>query len=101
PAPPLQAARAAGMQAFATVVSDAHTEAGFLQEAAHIKQLGVDGKSLINPRQIELLHNLYAPTRKEVAHARLVVDAAAAAAREGRGVGALPGQLVARRGLDR
>ncbi|TGC16166.1 citrate lyase subunit beta, partial [Salmonella enterica subsp. enterica serovar Enteritidis] len=68
----LQAARSAGIQAFDTVYSDANNEAGFLQEAAHIKQLGFDGKSLINPRQIELLHNLYAPTRKEVAHARLV-----------------------------
>ncbi len=64
----LQAARAAGIQAFDTVYSDANNEAGFLQEAALIKQLGFDGKSLINPRQIEL-HNLYAPTAKEVAHA--------------------------------
>lgn len=53
----LQAARSAGIQAFDTVYSDANNEAGFLQEAAHIKQLGFDGKSLINPRQIDLLHN--------------------------------------------
>ena len=66
----LQAARSAGIQAFDTVYSDANNEAGFLQEAAHIKQLGFDGKSLINPRQIDLLHNLYAPTQKEVDHAR-------------------------------
>ncbi|EDD8164141.1 citrate lyase subunit beta [Salmonella enterica subsp. enterica serovar Typhimurium] len=90
----LQAARSAGIQAFDTVYSDANNEAGFLQEAAHIKQLGFDGKSLINPRQIELLHNLYAPTRKEVAHARLVVEAAEAAAREGLGVVSLNGKMV-------
>ncbi|MCP6199008.1 HpcH/HpaI aldolase/citrate lyase family protein, partial [Klebsiella pneumoniae] len=42
----LQAARAAGIQAFDTVYSDANTEEGFLREAAHIKQLGFDGKSL-------------------------------------------------------
>lgn len=90
----LQAARSAGIQSFDTVYSDANNEAGFLQEAAHIKQLGFDGKSLINPRQIELLHNLYAPTRKEVAHARLVVEAAEAAAREGLGVVSLNGKMV-------
>lgn len=90
----LQAARSAGIQAFDTVYSDANNEAGFLQEASHIKQLGFDGKSLINPRQIELLHNLYAPTRKEVAHARLVVEAAEAAAREGLGVVSLNGKMV-------
>ncbi|HID9655267.1 TPA: citrate (pro-3S)-lyase subunit beta [Serratia marcescens] len=90
----LQAARAAGIQAFDTVYSDANNEAGFLQEAALIKQLGFDGKSLINPRQIELLHNLYAPTAKEVAHAQRVVDAAEAAEREGRGVVSLNGKMV-------
>ncbi len=82
----LQAARSAGIQAFDTVYSDANNEAGFCKEAAHIKQLGFDGKSLINPRQIDLLHNLYAPTQKEVDHARRVVEAAEAAAREGLGV---------------
>ncbi|WP_241164758.1 aldolase/citrate lyase family protein, partial [Serratia marcescens] len=88
------AARAAGIQAFDTVYSDANNEAGFLQEAALIKQLGFDGKSLINPRQIELLHNLYAPTAKEVAHAQRVVDAAEAAELEGRGVVSLNGKMV-------
>ena len=90
----LQAARAAGIQAFDTVYSDANNEAGFLKEAAHIKQLGFDGKSLINPRQIDLLHNLYAPTQLEVEHAQRVVDAADAAAREGRGVVSLNGKMV-------
>ena len=65
-----------------------------MQEAALIKQLGFDGKSLINPRQIELLHNLYAPTEKEVRYARAVVDAAAAAEAEGRGVVSLNGKMV-------
>lgn len=90
----LQAARAAGIQAFDTVYSDASNDAGFLHEAAHIKQLGFDGKSLINPRQIDLLHNLYAPTQKEVDHAQLVVEAAEASALEGRGVVSLNGKMV-------
>ena len=97
----LKAARSAGIQAFDTVYSDANNEAGFLHEAAHIKQLGFDGKSLINPRQIELLHNLYAPTRKELAHARLVVEAAEAAAREGLGVVSLNGKMVDGPVIDR
>ncbi|MRS14008.1 citrate lyase subunit beta [Enterobacteriaceae bacterium RIT691] len=90
----LQAARAAGIQAFDTVYSDANNEAGFLLEAAHIKQLGFDGKSLINPRQIDLLHNLYAPTGQEVEHARRVIEAAESAACEGRGVVSLNGKMV-------
>ncbi|QEF59916.1 citrate (pro-3S)-lyase subunit beta [Escherichia coli] len=97
----LQAARSAGIQAFDTVYSDANNEAGFLQEAAHIKQLGFDGKSLINPRQIDLLHNLYAPTQKEVDHACRVVEAAEAAAREGLGVVSLNGKMVDGPVIDR
>lgn len=90
----LQAARAAGIQAFDTVYSDASNDPGFLQEAALIKQLGFDGKSLINPRQIDLLHNLYAPTAAEVAYARQVVEAAKAAEKEGRGVVSLNGKMI-------
>ena len=90
----LQAARAAGIQAFDTVYSDANNEEGFLHEAAHIKQLGFDGKSLVNPRQITLLHNLYAPTQKDVDHARRVVEAAEAAEREGLGVVSLNGKMI-------
>lgn len=87
----LQAARAAGIQAFDTVYSDANNEEGFLREAAHIKQLGFDGKSLVNPRQITLLHNLYAPTQKDVDHAKRVVEAAE---QEGLGVVSLNGKMI-------
>jgi citrate lyase subunit beta/citryl-CoA lyase len=34
------------------------------------EELGFNGKSLVNPRQIELLHQVYAPTLKDVEHAR-------------------------------
>jgi len=90
----LQAARAAGIQAFDTIYSDANDEAGFLREAALVKQLGFDGKSLINPRQIELLHNLYAPSGSEVEFARAVLEAADKAASEGLGVVSLNGKMV-------
>ncbi|MFG1172805.1 aldolase/citrate lyase family protein [Erwiniaceae bacterium CAU 1747] len=90
----LQAARSAGIQAFDTVYSDASDDAGFLHEAAHIHQLGFDGKSLINPRQIDLLHNLFAPTRKAFTQAQQVVEAAETAALEGRGVVSLNGKMV-------
>ncbi|MBF4338669.1 aldolase/citrate lyase family protein, partial [Vibrio anguillarum] len=59
----LQAARAAGVMAFDTVYSDANNDEGFLHEAEQIKTLGFDGKSLINPRQIEMIHNVFAPSQ--------------------------------------
>ncbi|MGF1788663.1 citrate (pro-3S)-lyase subunit beta [Photobacterium swingsii] len=90
----LQAARAAGIQCFDTVYSDANNTQGFTAEAEHIKQLGFDGKSLVNPRQIELLHNIYAPTQAEVNHAEAVLIAAQEAEEKGLGVASLNGKMV-------
>ncbi|MGM5631067.1 citrate (pro-3S)-lyase subunit beta [Apibacter raozihei] len=90
----LHAARAAGIMAFDTVFSDANDEETFLKEAALIKQLGFDGKSLVNPRQIELLHNLYAPTQKEVDFAKKVIEASDEAVQKGSGVVSLNGKMV-------
>jgi len=90
----IQAARAAGIQAFDTVYSDVNNEAGFIQEAEHIKTLGFDGKSLINPRQIEMVHNIFAPTQKEVDFANRVIRAAKEAEEQGLGVASLNGKMV-------
>lgn len=97
----LQAARAAGIQAFDTVYSNANNEEGFLKEAALIKQLGFDGKSLINPRQIELLHNLFAPAQKDVEQAKRIIEAAAEAERQGAGVVSLNGKMIDAPIIDR
>lgn len=97
----LQAARAAGIQAFDTVYSNANNEEGFLNEAALIKQLGFDGKSLVNPRQIELLHNLFAPTQKDVEQAQRIIEAAEEAKRNGLGVVSLNGKMIDAPIIDR
>lgn len=97
----LQAARAAGIQAFDTVYSNANNEEGFLKEVALIKQLGFDGKSLINPRQIELLHNLFAPTQKDVDQAKRIIEAAEEAEKQGSGVVSLNGKMIDAPIIDR
>lgn len=90
----LHAARMAKIDAFDVVFPDVNDDAGFLKEVDLIRRLGFNGKSLINPRQIELLHNAYAPTEEEVEHARRVVAAADRAEREGLGVIALNGRMI-------
>lgn len=90
----LHAARAAKIDAFDVVWSDLSDEAGFLKEVDLIKRLGFNGKSLINPRQIELLHNAYAPTEEEVEYAGRVVAAAAEGERKGLGVVSLNGKMI-------
>lgn len=90
----LHAARMAKIDAFDVVFSDLNDEAGFLKEVDLIKRLGFNGKSLINPRQIELLHNAYAPTEDEVSHAQKVVAAALDAEQQGLGVISLNGKMI-------
>ena len=90
----LHAARAAKIDAFDVVFSDVNDDEGFLKEVELIKRLGFNGKSPINPRQIELLHNAYAPTAAEVAKAERIVEAAEKAEREGLGVVSLNGKMV-------
>jgi citrate lyase subunit beta/citryl-CoA lyase len=90
----LHAARAAHIDAFDVAYGDVNDDEGFLREVKIAKQLGFNGKSLIHPRQIELLHKAYAPTAEEVTHARRVIAAAEEAHRKGLGVVSLDGKMV-------
>ncbi len=90
----LHAARFAKIDAFDAVFSDVNDDAGFLKEVDLIKRLGFNGKSLINPRQIELLHNAYAPTDEEVDYSRRVVAAALDGEKQGLGVISLNGKMI-------
>lgn len=90
----LHAARVAKIDAFDVVYSNVNDDEGFLKEVKLIKKLGYNGKSLINPRQIDLLHNAYAPTAAEVEHAQKVVEAAEEGERKGLGVISLNGKMI-------
>jgi citrate lyase subunit beta/citryl-CoA lyase len=88
------AARAAGIAALDTVFSDVDDEETFSREVNLIKQLGFDGKSVINPRQIDIVHDIYQPTEKEINHARKVLYAIKEAEAKGSGVIAVDGKMV-------
>ncbi len=90
----LNAARSAGIAALDTVYSDVNDEEGFLAEAALVKKLGFDGKSVINPRQIQPLHRCFMPSEKDLAKARAVMEAIEEAHRRGSGVISLKGKMI-------
>lgn len=90
----LHAARAARIDAFDVVYGNVSDDAGFLREVKIAKRLGFNGKSLIHPKQVELLHKAYAPTEEEVSHARRVITAAEDAHRKGLGVVSLDGKMI-------
>ncbi len=90
----LHAARAAGIAAIDTVYSDVNNPEGFQKEVRLIKQLGFDGKSVINPRQIPLVNEIYSPTEKEIQNAKEVIWAIREAESKGSGVISLKGKMV-------
>ncbi|HER2106739.1 TPA: citrate (pro-3S)-lyase subunit beta [Streptococcus pyogenes] len=90
----LHAARAAGIAAIDTVYSDVNNTEGFQNEVRMIKQLEFDGKSVINPRQIPLVNEIYTPTEKEIDHAKQVIWAIREAESKGSGVISLNGKMV-------
>lgn len=90
----LLAARAAKIDAIDTVYSDINNEDGFRQEVRLIKQLGFDGKSVINPKQIAPVHEIFTPTEREIKKSLAIVTAIEQAQQRGSGVIALNGKMI-------
>lgn len=88
------AARAAGIDALDTVFSDVNDMETFRNDVSFIKKLGFDGKSIINPRQIAIVHDVFAPTQKEIDKAKLILIAIKEAEKKGSGVVSLNGKMV-------
>jgi len=90
------AARAAGIDALDTVYSNLNDMETFRAEVELIKQLGFDGKSIINPRQIEVVNEVFAPKAKEIEKAKTIIAAIKEAEQRGSGVIAVNGKMVDR-----
>ena len=90
------AARAAGIDCIDTVFSDVNNEEQLVKETIAIRQLGFDGKSVINPRQIKPVHRVFTPTREEIVKAQRILSASQEAASRGSGVVALDGKMIDR-----
>lgn len=88
------AARAAGVQCFDTVFTDLNDEEGFRAEVLLDKQMGFDGKSLVNPRQIAAVHEIYAPSEKEIMAAEKIVRAVRENSAKGVGVFTVDGKMI-------
>lgn len=88
------AARAAGVQCFDTVFTDLNDEEGFRAEVLLDKQMGFDGKSLVNPRQIAAVHEIYAPSEKEITAAEKIVRAVKENSAKGVGVFTVDGKMI-------
>ena len=90
----LLAARAAGIQCFDTMFPNIDDMEGFKAEVIQNRKMGFDGKSIVNPRQIEFVHKTFAPTEKEIAYAEKLVRGCQAQADAGIGVYTVDGKMV-------
>lgn len=88
------AARAAGIQCFDTVFTDIDDMEGFRREAEMNKIMGFDGKSLIHPTQIAVVHDVYTPSEKEILFAEKVVREIESKRELGIGVFSVDGKMI-------
>lgn len=77
-----------------SVHTDLADDDGLLAAARRARALGFHGKSVIHPRQLARVHEVFTPTDAEVAEAERVVAALAAAERDQRGAVQVDGRFV-------
>ncbi len=90
----VNAARAAGIQPIDTVFSDVSDMEGLRASVIEAKSLGFDGKGCIHPRQIQVIHEAFAPTDAEIDRAKKVVLAFENAQAKGLGVVSLGSKMI-------
>lgn len=88
------AAKAAGIQAIDTIFADVNDMDSLRRETELAKKLGYTGKCMVNPRQIDVIHEVFAPTAEEIAYALKVIEAIKQARQMGTGVISLAGRMV-------
>lgn len=90
----IMAARAAGVQCWDTVFTNLDAMEAFEEEVKMIKMMGFDGKSLVNPRQIDVVHRIFTPSQKEIIFAEKVVREIDEKKAQGIGVFTVDGKMI-------
>lgn len=90
----VNAAAAAGIQSIDTPFTDANDDEGLNEDTLKAKELGFKGKLAINPRQIDIIHDVFNPSEHDINWAERVLEAIKRAEEEGSGVASLNGKMV-------
>ncbi|MDU2064609.1 MAG: aldolase/citrate lyase family protein [Sporomusaceae bacterium] len=90
----LMAARDADIQAIDTVFADVYNLDGFRKEVTDSKDMGFDGKSVVHPLQIGIVHEIYTPTEKQIEHSLKVLACYKDAVKNNRGVLTVDGKMI-------
>ena len=90
------AARAYGLDVIDGPCNDFRDSIRLEAECVQARSLGMDGKSIIHPDQIETANRVFAPTGMERVEAEKIVTAFAAPENQGKAVLALDGHMIER-----
>lgn len=88
------ACKALGVDSIDTPFTDVEDFEGLRQDTLKARNLGFTGKAAINPRQVEPIHQAFAPEETEIRYAVRVLEAMEMAEKEGKGVFSLDGKMV-------
>ena len=90
----LMACRFAGVEAVDAVFSDINDIEGLKTDVALTKNLGFDGKTVVHPRQIDVVNAAFTPSAKEIRYAKRVLEAVEEGKREHKGAVTLDGGMI-------
>ena len=94
------AARAYGIAVLDGVYNDIGNAEGFIAECEQGRDLGMDGKTLIHPNQIEPCNRAFSPNEAEIAQARKIIAAFDLPENADKGAIMLDGRMVERMHAD-
>jgi citrate lyase subunit beta/citryl-CoA lyase len=90
------AARAYRLDIIDGVYNEFMDVAGLREECERGRTLGMDGKTLIHPSQVQPCNEIFSPTEEEVVWSRKIIDAFGQAENETKGVIVVEGRMVER-----
>lgn len=90
----INAAKSAGIQAIDSVFSDVSDMDALTNSVLEAKSLGFEGKGCIHPRQIEPIHNAFAPVQEEIQKAAKIVIAFDEAQKRGSSVISIGSKMI-------
>lgn len=88
------AGRAAGVDIIDTPFTDVNDDEGLKIDAKFAKDLGFTGKSVISPRHIDIVNEVFTPSIEDYEYAKRVLYTIERAEKEGKGVVALDGKMI-------
>lgn len=90
----VNAARAAGIDAYDTPFTDVNDDEGLARDALLARGMGFTGKAAISPRHVHSVNEAFTPSASEIEYAREVLSAIREGASRGAGAVSLRGKMI-------